>query len=75
MNATRPSRGYLGTEGFAIPVAIFVMVVLSLLALSGLYISRSNAEGNLGIPLLGDLIRRSAIALLSEHVFVARCRF
>jgi hypothetical protein len=49
MNATQTRRGSWGTAGFAIPVAIFVMVVLSLLALTGLYISRSNAEGNLGI--------------------------
>jgi len=49
MNAARLNRVCLGTQGFAIPVAIFVMVVLSLLALSGLYISRSNAQGNLGI--------------------------
>jgi hypothetical protein len=49
MNAWKRIWGRRGKDGFAIPVAIFVMLVLSLLALSGMYITQSNAAGNLGI--------------------------
>ncbi|UCC71237.1 MAG: hypothetical protein JSV86_12685 [Gemmatimonadota bacterium] len=38
-------------DGFAIPAAVFVIVVLTLLALSGLYIARSNATANVGVRL------------------------
>ncbi len=36
-------------NGFAIPAAIFVIVVLSLLAIAGLYVAQSNATANTGI--------------------------
>jgi hypothetical protein len=36
-------------DGFAIPAAIFVIVVVSLLALSGIYVAQSNATANAGI--------------------------
>jgi type II secretory pathway pseudopilin PulG len=38
-----------GTAGFAIPAAIVVMVVVSLLALSGLYVARNNSAANNGL--------------------------
>ncbi|UCC81758.1 MAG: hypothetical protein JSW46_12185 [Gemmatimonadota bacterium] len=38
-------------DGFAIPAAIFVIVVLTLVALAGLYVAQSNATANTGIRL------------------------
>ncbi|HSG82377.1 MAG TPA: hypothetical protein VLC48_09010 [Gemmatimonadota bacterium] len=37
------------TPGFAIPAAVFVIVIVSLLALSGLYVARNNAMANTGL--------------------------
>jgi hypothetical protein len=38
-------------DGFAIPAAVFVIVVLTLVAIAGLYIAQSNATANTGIRL------------------------
>ncbi|NIR45712.1 MAG: hypothetical protein GWN99_15030 [Gemmatimonadetes bacterium] len=35
--------------GFAIPAAVFVIVIVSLLALAGLYVARNNATANTGL--------------------------
>jgi hypothetical protein len=37
------------SQGFAIPAAIFVIIVVSLLALAGLYVAQNNATANVGI--------------------------
>jgi hypothetical protein len=37
------------SDGFAIPAAVMVIVVVSLLALSGLYVAQSNATANAGL--------------------------
>jgi hypothetical protein len=37
--------------GFAIPAAVFVIVVLTLVALAGLYVAQSNATANTGVRL------------------------
>ncbi len=37
------------TAGFAIPAAIFVIVVVSILALSGLYLAQNNLSANMGM--------------------------
>ncbi len=39
----------LDRDGFAIPAAIFVIVVISLLAVSGLYVAQNNAAASVGI--------------------------
>lgn len=38
-------------DGFAIPAAVFVIVVLTLVALAGLYVAQSNSTANTGIRL------------------------
>jgi hypothetical protein len=38
-------------DGFAIPAAVFVIVVLTIVAIAGLYIAQSNATANTGIRL------------------------
>lgn len=38
-------------DGFAIPAAVFVIVILTLVALAGLYVAQSNATANTGIRL------------------------
>jgi hypothetical protein len=38
-------------DGFAIPAAVFVIVVLTLVAIAGLYVAQSNATANTGIRL------------------------
>ncbi len=47
--STRMQNIRHGTAGFAIPIAIFVIVVLSLLALTGLYVAQSNAAANTAV--------------------------
>jgi hypothetical protein len=43
-----PAR-HTAPRGFAIPAAVFVIVIVSLLALSGLYVARNNALANSGL--------------------------
>jgi hypothetical protein len=38
-----------GTAGFAIPVALFVLVVMSMIAMAGIYVARTNLAASLGI--------------------------
>ncbi len=45
----RMQDNQIGTAGFAIPIAIFVIVVLSLLALTGLYVAQNNAAANTAV--------------------------
>ena len=54
LSPSLPSR--MGTAGFAIPVALFVLVVMSMIAMAGIYVARTNLAASLGI-------RRSARAL------------
>lgn len=49
MNASTSRRDRQRADGFAIPAAIFVIIVLSLLALGGLYVAQSNAAANAAI--------------------------
>ncbi|KPK80139.1 MAG: hypothetical protein AMS25_10090 [Gemmatimonas sp. SM23_52] len=49
MSSIRISKAPLTAGGFAIPAAVFVIVVLSLLALGGLYVAQNNATANAGI--------------------------
>jgi hypothetical protein len=51
MNAVRLIDRARRREGFAIPAAVFVIVVLTLVALAGLYVAQSNATANTGIRL------------------------
>ncbi len=54
-----------GERGFAIPVAIFVIVIVSLLALTGLYVAQNNADANKGL-------RRSWKAFYAANAGAAR---
>jgi hypothetical protein len=49
MSSIRISKEPTKASGFAIPAAVFVIVVLSLLALGGLYVAQNNATANAGI--------------------------
>ncbi len=49
MSSIRISKDPLKASGFAIPAAVFVIVVVSLLALGGLYVAQNNATANAGI--------------------------
>lgn len=49
MSRIRISTEPLKASGFAIPAAVFVIVVVSLLALGGLYVAQNNATANSGI--------------------------
>ncbi len=49
MNGHAALKGERRSAGFAIPAAIFVIIVLSLLALTGLYVAQNNAVANTGI--------------------------
>ena len=46
MMKVQPLWNYGQSRGFALPVAVFVMMVVSLLALNGLYVARNNATAN-----------------------------
>ena len=49
MSAFRSSNRQDRSGGFAIPAAVFVIVIVSMLALTGLYVAQNNAWANLGI--------------------------
>jgi hypothetical protein len=49
MSGLRLSGDLPKNAGFAIPAAIFAIVVISLLALSGLYVAQNNAKASTGI--------------------------
>jgi len=49
MIGLRLGGGLPKNHGFAIPAAIFVIIVVSLLALSGLYVAQNNADASTGI--------------------------
>jgi hypothetical protein len=49
MNVERLVDAPRGKHGFAIPAAIFVIIVVSLLALGGLYVAQNNAKANTGV--------------------------
>ena len=49
MSGLRLSSGLPKNDGFVIPAVIFVIVVVSLLALSGLYVAQNNADASTGI--------------------------
>ncbi len=49
MNSVRFLCSPRDTRGFAVPAAIFVIIVVSLLALGGLYVAQNDAKANTGI--------------------------
>jgi hypothetical protein len=49
MSSFRLKGGLAKHDGFAIPAAIFAIIVVSLLALSGLYMAQTNATASTGI--------------------------